>query len=449
VSADAAARAEPASGLAIRSVPVDAPRLSAGTTRALREVWSAFWTSRLAVWAGGMFGVLWLGTIPVTGTFDAANVTSPFAPLGNLLVAPAARWDSVLYLLIARDGYEPSSQPAALAYNQAKTAFYPLYPLLIHVGGWFVGSQLVAGILISLACFFVALVLLHRLAAIELGLQDARGTIVLLAFFPDAFYFSAVYTEALFLMLSVGALLAARQGRWAWAGIAGGLATLTRNSGILLLVPLLILYLYGPRGDRDAPAAGPWWRPRHPVARPLLWLGLLPFALALFYGYEGLAFGDPLQYAHMQQRLWYHHFVLLGGITGGIHAGLHELAQIVRSSGAAYAPGNGNLAVHFVGQDLTSLAFVAFALVGLVGVLRRLPFAYGAYVGVALLVPLSLPSTTLPLAGFARYVAVLFPLQMWMARWARERGRLAQVTGVSAVLLGLQAAEFARWGLTN
>ena len=55
--------------------------------------------------------------------------------------------------------------------------------------------------------------LLHRLAALELGERDARGTVLLVAFVPTAVFFSAVYSESLFLLVSVGAFLAARHGR--------------------------------------------------------------------------------------------------------------------------------------------------------------------------------------------------------------------------------------------
>jgi Gpi18-like mannosyltransferase len=202
-----------------------------------REAWSALWTSRLVVWAAGVLGLLSFGRAAGSRAFDPGGLTTPFSYAGDLLVAPAARWDSVWYLAIARDGY-------ADAPDHAKAAFYPLYPLLVHAGGWVVRSQLVAGILVSLACFLGALVLLHRLAAIELGQAHARGAVLLVAFFPTAFFFSAVYSESLFLLLSVGTVLAARRGRWAWAGIAGGLAAATRNSGVLLLVPVVLLFLY-------------------------------------------------------------------------------------------------------------------------------------------------------------------------------------------------------------
>jgi len=404
----------------------------------VREAWSALWTSRLLVWAAGILGVIWFGRVPGTEGLDYGGLSSSFSPFGNLLVAPAARWDSAWYLLLARDGYAHSP-------DHMKAAFYPLYPLLMHAGGWIVGSQLVAGILISLACLLAALVLLYRLAAIELGAAHARSTVLLVAFSPAAFFLSAVYTEGLFLLLSVGAILAARQGRWAWAGIAGGLAALTRNSGIVVLVPLLVLFLYGPRGDRPAAAPRSWWRPRYALTRQALWLVLVPTGLVLFLAYCAVEFHDALAPFHVQ-HLWFRHTELLGGVTGGASAAWNELRELVTAKGPLSFTRGGTGPFYIAGQSLMLFGFLVFALVALVGVLRRLPLAYGAYVACALVLTLSSPVAMQPLASLPRYIVVLFPLQMWLAQWCDERGRLERTVGISAVLLGIMTAQFARWG---
>lgn len=422
----------------LRALP--SPRRGRPRDPAWREAWAALWTSRLVVWAAGLLGLMWFGRAPVTGRFDARGLTTPFSALGDLLVSPAARWDSVWYLTIAQDGYGD-------AQSHAQAAFYPLYPLAMRAGGWVVGSPLMAGILISLACFLGALVLLHRLVALELGEAYARPAVLLVAFFPSALFFSAVYSESLFLLVSVGAFLAARRERWAWAGALGGLAALTRNSGVLLLVPLALLFLYGPRSGGVAAAARVRWLPRYRLAPQALWLALVPLGLALYLGWSAIALGDAFAPYHAQE-LWLRHFEPLGALTGGIDHAADGLRELTRGGSATpyLAEGGGN-SLEPVSQSLLLLAFLAFALVALAGVVRRLPLAYGAYTGVALAMTLSYPVDDQPLISLPRYLLALFPLQMWLALWtSRRAGRLERTLGVSAVLLGLLAAQFARWG---
>ena len=64
----------------------------------------------------------------------------------------------------------------------------------------------------------------------DFGRDVASLCVLLVAVFPGGLWLSAVYSEALFLLLSVGAIYAARTDRWAWAGIAGALAASTRAS---------------------------------------------------------------------------------------------------------------------------------------------------------------------------------------------------------------------------
>ena len=44
-----------------------------------------------------------------------------------------------------------------------------------------------------------------------------------------------------------------------------------------------------------------------------------------------------------------------------------------------------------------------------------------------------------------RFLAVLFPIFMWLALWCEEREATARVAAVSAIGLGLFTAEFATW----
>jgi hypothetical protein len=97
------------------------------------------------------------------------------------------------------------------------------------------------------------------------------------------------------------------------------------------------------------------------------------------------------------------------------------------------------------GQNLVLFGFLVVGAVALVGALRRLPLAYGAYALLTLGVPLSYPVTPLPLSSLPRYELVVFPLFMWAADWVHRRNILSQVLPGLAVLLGLFTVEFATW----
>ena len=381
----------------------------------------ALLATRLVVWAAGMLSAGVFGISSRAPDFDPDSLTRGFGGAGDLLVAPAARWDSVWYLDIAHHGYREG----------VSAAFFPLYPLASRVVGFAFGSSLVGGLVVSLAASVVALAALHRLALIELGDRAARATVALVACFPAAVFLSAVYSESLFLALSVGAVLAARTGRWGWAGALGGLAAMTRSAGVVLLVPLVLL----------------WWsttsrRPRDVVCLLLVPAGLGLFCLHLYVrGLDGLA---PFH----AQEVWFRHFAgPFAGVWDGAVAAWDGARQLLHGARTPIyftkAGGDPYLAA---AHNLELFAALVAAVPALVGAFRRLPLAYGAYALAALVLPLSWPVTPQPLMSLPRFELVLFPLFMWLGWWAaRGRRRLLVLTTVFLGLQALAAAEFATW----
>lgn len=148
------------------------------------------------------------------------------------LLNPWTTFDSRHFLLIAQDGYTPY-----------RAAFFPLYPLLLRVFAGTGASQntlALAGVLLSNFAFLVALGWLFALTRDEWGEGVARRALWLEAFFPSAAFGAAVYSESLFLALSIGLFWFARRGKPGLAGLCGVLAGLARNSGPLLCVALLL-----------------------------------------------------------------------------------------------------------------------------------------------------------------------------------------------------------------
>ncbi|MBW3607251.1 MAG: hypothetical protein KY463_02665 [Actinobacteria bacterium] len=412
-----------------RVVPDESVRATAAADDALADAWRALWISRLLVWAAAVVAVALFGLSDRVEDFDPTGLTTPFGPTGDLLAAPLARWDSVWFLQIAADGYG----------DGARTAFFPLYPLLVRIAGAPFGSGLIGGALLSTVLLAVALVLLHRLVALDHDRAVARNAVLVTALFPMSFFFSAVYSESLFLALSIGAVYAARRERWLWAGLLGMLAAMTRSAGVVLLVPLSMIYLWD--------VARPSLAARRPLRPDALWLALVPLGLASFCALLALGGHDPLA-PFRAQEVWFRSFAgPFAGAWDGLVAAWQGARQLL--SGARepiYFTAAGGDPFVAARHNIELFAWLVLALAATAGVLRRLPAAYGAYVVAALALPLSYPVAPQPLMSLPRFVAVLFPLAIWLALWMTGRPvRERLVLAAFAVALTVYTAIFATW----
>jgi mannosyltransferase PIG-V len=167
------------------------------------------------------------------------HVSATTHPWVNML----SRWDASWYVEIARDGYR--YQPGM----PSNAAFFPLYPLSIRAAHsilflpendyWW----LVTGIVLSNIALLIGLGYFRSLLAIDFDQETIFRAITYLLIFPTTFFFSSVYSESLFLALTVAGFYYARKNRWLTACILTALATLTRSQGIIVLPALLIEYL--------------------------------------------------------------------------------------------------------------------------------------------------------------------------------------------------------------
>jgi|CZKG01.1.fsa_nt_gi hypothetical protein len=414
--------------------------------------------SRVLVWSAALATIAAFGFGPVRTAFNPPGVTRGFGWLGDLLAAPAARWDSAWYLVIAHYGYRPDLG----ALTTSRTAFFPLYPLGVRAISWVGTPPIVAGVALSSIALALALYGIHRLATLELGAcgrphagfadpaQAARLAVMLTAFAPMAFYLSAVYSESLYLALSVGVFWSARNGRWAWVGILGALAAATRNTGVVLLLPAVLIYAYGPREGRpvDFMRSGrARLLPRYRLRADALWLALVPLGIAAYCAFLGFSGGDPLTPLHAQGA-WGRHFAgpYLGVWDGAKAAfeGARQLLSFQRHH--VYFPAAGGSSFVSAGHNLMLFAFLLAAIPALLGVLRRLPIAYGAYVLAALAMPLSYPVSYQPLMSLPRFLVVLFPLSIWLGAWLTRHPRAQRpALLLSALLMMFFAAQFATW----
>lgn len=426
---------------------------SSAETGELRFLLAPLLATRVLIWAATLGALAIFGAnLVLSGALDPRETVQPFgSAVANSAFAPAARYDSVWYLTIAHFGY----------YSRISAAFFPLYPLLLHLGGTVFGSTMVVGVLISGGAMVGAVFVLFLLARMDMGESAARTSVVLLLCFPTSIFLSAVYTESLFLLLTVGAVYAARRERWWVAGLLGALSSATRSTGVLLAPALAVMFLYGPRqggvptqagllraafpgaaGSWSLRGAAAWWRPRFRLEPSVLWLGLVPAGMAAFFAYlqirHGAAFA-PLE----AEQAWGRYFA---GPFGAIYHALRDLpgalSRVLAGHQHPYGPGD---PLGWEAYQLVDLPFLGFALTGLWLCWRRLPFAYFIYALLMIAESLSYPTHVEPLESFSRYVLVAFPVFLAWGEFLASRQLVRRIT-YGVLSLGLLAFS-GLWGL--
>jgi hypothetical protein len=160
-----------------------------------------------------------------------------------------ARYDAGWYHTIASTGYVYGEG------GRNNLAFFPLYPMLMRGIGTALGSRredfYFAGIMISWLAFAGAMVMLHRLARLDLDERAAGRAVIYAAVFPFAYFFGVVYTESLFLLALVTAAYAMRTRQWALAALAGAAMTATRVTGLMAVPGLAWLAWRASANRRD------------------------------------------------------------------------------------------------------------------------------------------------------------------------------------------------------
>jgi Mannosyltransferase (PIG-V) len=365
--------------------------------------------SRVLIFAVGFASSYWWGA-QLRHTLLASSGAAAFNanPLGYFLSA-WRHWDAVWFSRIAEHGY-----------GVRATAFFPLYPLLVRAATLGTGKVTAAGILVSVACLAAALVLIYQLVRDEFDASTAAWTVILLSFASTSFFFQAVYSESLFLLLTVASFSAARRGHWVLAGLAGGLAALTRSAGVLLVVPLAWMWFEQYRGGALRLPGAVATRPLLARGRPWLItfaaLALVPAGLGLYMAYLARRFGNPLEFM-VAERHW--HRTLHNPLVA-IYDGAQAAWRSVRSIAADPTVFTRLHRLPFHDQWLTLgnlTAFIALilALVLLAVCWRRLPSAYTVLAVVTLLLPLGYPTHATPLLSFPRFLLVDFPVFIALA----------------------------------
>lgn len=318
-----------------------------------------------------------------------------------------ARYDAGWYAYIATKGY------SYIPGKQCAVAFFPLFPLVLRALGALGLDTFLAGVLLTMVCGLMALVLFVHWARTRTEEPTARDAGLLLALYPFAFFlYGAMYSDALFLLLIVGAFLLLERGQLALAVLLGAVATAARP-----VAPALVLGLIARRLEWRY-ERGQRWR----VVDLLPVLAATGFLLYVFYLWR--TFGEPFAFVKAQsapgwdQKPGWHTWLKVGWFHG--FSAHMKPADFLRLVGHA------------------AFTLVALALVWPTA--RKLGWGYGLYSAAIVGLP---ALSSKDFMGMGRYLLAAFPLFVTLALMLRERPRLRLgLMATSGVLMVVLATAY-------
>jgi hypothetical protein len=299
------------------------------------------------------------------------------------------RWDSGWYGEIAKNGYWV--RPGA----QSPVVFFPLYPMVVGAVSSLGLNRWIAGELVSLGCAIAGIWLFSRWA-LTVGKSvgdEAAGLYApwLLALYPFAEYlYGVVYSDALFLLLAVGAFYALEKDRPWLAALLGALSTACRP-----VAPAIVLGLLARSLERRMKSGQP---PRLVEFVP----ALAGAGLAAYMLFLHVRFDDALAFVHYQSApgwdqppgleswlklAWFKTLFPVSSLAVKLRLGTHAAATLV-------------------------------ALLLVIPTFKRLGAGYGVFC----LVAVGLPAlSSKDFQGLGRYIIAAFPLFLTVALMLSER----------------------------
>jgi Gpi18-like mannosyltransferase len=310
-----------------------------------------------------------------------------------------SRWDSNWYLDIARNGYHADEDM-----TRANVVFFPLYPLLIKALSFFLaGNLILSGWILSMLFLVLACVYLYKLVCDFHKNVEPLIAVSLLLIFPTAFFLNAVYTEALFLFLSVATFYYAKKRNYLLSGVLGFFASLTRITGVLLFLGIMAQFICNEGFGKDKK-----------YFLKILPLMLVILGSASFFFYHWNNFGDFLLFFKVESA-W--------GRSFSFNADHFTFAN-----GAATT------------NSFLDFSYFFFIIGIVVFLIRKKMYPYVFYAGSTVFAAVS--SGTLMSIG--RYILVLFPIYIVGASLRNEMAKYVWAL-VSILLFALNTILFVNW----
>lgn len=333
-------------------------------------------------------------------------------------------------------------------------AFFPFYPILIHLLSIPlsllqlnpIAAAALAGVIISALGTLAAMLALYDLTHEALGEDGGMRAVFYLLIFPTSFYFVQVYTEGLFVGLAFtclamlkripapskehrGGVAGGAGEHLVYAGLLAGAATLTRPVGVALVIPMAMVWIRMHKLDLD------WGRLhfKRPLW-PLIWHALLAFAPLIIYliwkfSYYGAAFDYVETYFFGRPPLDIGQgFTLWTTIFNKMIAGFFHLP---------YSYNNQIVSVQFSANYLIEFSCMLIGFLAIPRCLKTDPEVAWFSLAVFLIPLVSGPP------GIHRYILAAPALFITLARWGKNPVFDRAWTVASLLLMGLLAMLFA------
>jgi hypothetical protein len=317
-------------------------------------------------------------------------------------------WSCEWYSSIVEGGYDASPRANGFAIR-ANWAYFPLFPGSV----WLLKT--LTGLPVQVAGFVLANLYAAAAAVASRPLfgDDTRAWwlfVVTLLIGPFSFLFSTLYSESLFILLTILALVALRRGDYLAAGVVGALLSATRPTGCLIVFAILAQVFLDHQRDggtiRTFPA-----RVLRDVNVMLAFL-VAPLGLFVYMTYLYFHVGDAIAFAHIQ--------IGWGRDLGSPVTTLIEALQ---------------RPLRF---DFKSLAFFAWACAAIVGILLSLllivrgRIAAGVFCALCIIVSLATG-----VGSMVRFLAGLAPLGILVVELAARWRPSLYLTVLLAVILDI------------
>lgn len=219
-------------------------------------------------------------------------------PWGNL-VAATCRWDCFWYNDIVKNGYPR----LPLLYDplrptQGAWAFFPLYPLITSTIGYFlVLNTQSAGLLVNVILWPFLIFLCYRDLELRNTHVDRFLFSVLLVVYPFNIWYTAQYSEAIYGVLLMAAIVALRRERVGWAALMCALLSTSRPTGFIMTSCLSAWWLFSaPRDSKNFIRNEVYRR----ISDSLLLVAAGGAGLSLFVLYLFYITGDGFAFAHVE-----------------------------------------------------------------------------------------------------------------------------------------------------